>query len=140
MDERLRLLVVAAGILFGVLLSDCAVAEECDRAVGLEYGDLSPCTGVLWPTDWTAGALECQVILRNCEATLSDTAANAAGCMSDFHTLSGVCERAFQDLSDVSLRAAGIERPWWESRWLWGAVGVIVGSTTTYGLVRLTSD
>ena len=117
---------------FLLLLPVAAEGVVCPQAVPLEEGLVAPCDGILWPEPWTATALECPPRLRICDVERMAVLEANGECEADLRTLQDGCSWAFDRLSKISMRAAGIERPWWEHPLLWGLVGVTVGVAGTY--------
>lgn len=137
LDKIIRTLVV---FLFGVLLcllmhafvSD-AGAQQCADATAIHQGSVAPCSGVLFPQFWAILAVKCVDIQLPLEKAKHDECVALRANEKDLCAQTrATFESQVRELEAISRKAAQIERPWFESKWIWLGIGVLAGGTVVY--------
>ena len=112
---------------------ECCVSEDdCTEAVPVRAFEPTPCTGVLWPAEHTAKALEVmKVDLPECNVKLSVAKEQLKICDATIIRTREQCDETLNRFADLTKKAAHIERPWWDNNSLWGGAGFISGILVT---------
>jgi len=137
LDKIIRAVVVLlAGVLLWLLMhafvSD-ANAQQCTHATGLEKGNVAPCGGVLFPQFWAIKAIKCVDVDLPLEKTKHAECLELHQAATETWTETRAnYERQVLDLEKITREAARIERPWFESKWIWLGIGVLAGGTVVY--------
>lgn len=112
----------------------------CTRVLTLPASVPAPCSGLLWPEDWSRRALEC-VSTAQPGAAAAEVAFELDVCRADLKARNDQSEALARTLAaceKVAVRASVAEPvPLWKSPVLWGVVGVVVGAgvvATAWGL------
>lgn len=119
------------------LVPATADAADCKRAYDTQTGKAIPCDGVLLPHEWAARGFKCvEVELKRCEIEYDSDMQSCEIHIEEAEKKQTACNRALARLSDLASKAAiGYEPAWYESPYFAAAVGFIVGSGTTVGIV-----
>ena len=116
---------------------ECCVGEDdCEEAVPVRAYEPTPCTGILWPSEHTAKALEVmKVDLPGCMVKLSHTVEQLKVCDSTIIRTREQCDETIDRFAELTKKAARIERPWWDNNSLWGGAGFVSGVVITVLIV-----
>ena len=114
-------------ILMVVTFTDEGSADECPVSSAIFIGDTAPCSGVLFPHGWALQAVQCMDVDLPMWKTKTEV------CHLTLHTKAaewGRMETSYKaqvsELEALTRSVAGIEKPWFESRWVWFALGSVV--------------
>ena len=111
-------------------------ADLCTEAAPLDARHRAPCTGILWPVDYTADALEAmKVTLPACQVKLQAKADELEICGVTIIKVKDECDKTLSRFAQITKKAARIERPWWDNNQLWGGAGFVSGVIVTVLIV-----
>ena len=108
---------------------ECCVSEDaCVETQPVKAFEPTPCTGILWPVNYTADALEVmQVSLPECKVKLGSARHELKICDDTIIEVRAQCDRSIERFAQLTKKAARIERPWWDNNPLWGGAGFVSG-------------
>ena len=120
---------------------ECCVSEyDCIEAVPVRAFEPTPCTGILWPSEHTAKALEVmKVDLPECQVRLVHTKEQLSICDETIILVREECDKTIDRFAKLTKEAAQIQRPWWDNNSLWGAGGFVSGVVVTVLVVHALS-
>lgn len=117
-----------------------AQVDDCTEAMPVTAFQPTPCTGVLWPAEHTAKALEVmKVDLPECNVKLRVTKEQLKVCDATIIRTREQCDETLDRFAKLTKEAAHIERPWWDNNSLWGGAGFVSGVVVTVILVQALS-
>jgi len=117
-----------------------AQVDDCTEAMPVTAFEPTPCTGVLWPAEHTAKALEVmRVDLPECNVKLRVTKEQLKVCDATIIRTREQCDETLDRFAKLTKEAAYIERPWWDNNSLWGGAGFVSGVVVSVLLVHALS-
>jgi hypothetical protein len=117
---------------------ECCVDEkDCVEAQPLAIDAKAPCSGILWPTGYTADALEAmKVTLPKCQVDLGAKTDELKVCDGTIIKVKQECDRTLNRFAEITKESAQIQRPWWDNNTLWGGAGFVSGVVVTVLVVH----
>jgi hypothetical protein len=135
--------------LFTLLLASSAYADPvgvpCRRGVHLTQGQAAPCEGDLLPTSEVIRLLDAEDALESANRSIADAEArlkaaelSAADESARLNSLLQIERKARRECETAQVPPQPVpEGPrWYVSPWLWGTVGVVLGSAATIAVVK----
>ena len=113
-----------------------AQTDACSKAIQVKAFETTPCSGVLWPSEHTAKALEIiKVDLPACQSSLKARADELKVCDGTIIKVKQECDRTLNRFAEITKESAQIQRPWWDNNPFWGGVGFVSGVIVTVLIV-----
>lgn len=120
-------------ILVAFLVCGPVLASPCDQAYRLEYGFAAPCSGMLWPVEWSKRALVCvEIDLPELNAELARRIVELQSELTASTTTLTACRQALGACEQSIEEVVQPEREWWMHPGFWAAVG-FVGAGLIFG-------
>jgi len=128
-----RAIKIAAVLLAALLLAvsmvafaqDCR-AQECTVSAPIHAGAVAPCSGVVFPQAWAFQAIQCIDVDLPMEKTRAELCENRQSAnLATWGNQEKLYRAQIRDLEELTRKAAQIERPWFESKWIWFTVGAV---------------
>ena len=110
--------------------------EACVETRPISTNERAPCSGILWPVEFTAGALNVmQVEFPKCQAKLEAAQDELGICNKTITDIREECDETLNRFAALTKKAARIERPWWDNNPFWGGAGFVSGVIITVLIV-----
>ena len=118
----------------------------CTSSRVLKRGIVAPCGGILVPRANLDAANAAMLDLRQCKADLTLEQELAKARAEGDSVRLAACERLSTERDGIIDRMIGargvplpiLRKPWYESAWLWGPAGLVVGGLAGYGVRAIT--
>lgn len=133
-DKTIRLLAVVSFVSV-VILALLAGASRCHAAPCPETrpivsGEVATCDGVVFPHPWSIQCIQCvdvELPLEKQRTVLCHDEKRVL--VNGWNRQRSAMETQIEKLEEIAREAAGIEKPWFENRWLWFGLGAATTGT-----------
>lgn len=131
-DDAIKILVILLAstllLFLMVALANKASAQECGVSAPIQAGEVSPCTGILFPHTWTLQAVQCidvdLPLWKEKESLCSSLSRTKA---DEWSQKESSYKEQIKDLENLTRQSPLEGARWYQSRVLWFSVGLITG-------------